>query len=69
MPILKEKPILKPKPPCNGCDFCDDCREDGLYLLGYNDKYYCHDCFSKKAQNWPKSKPSSANVDVFGLQV
>jgi len=25
-----------------------------LYLLGYNNKYYCKQCFAKKAENWPK---------------
>lgn len=55
-PVLKEKPVLGPKPPCGGCDFCGDLREDGLYLLGYKEKYYCVECFRKTAQGWPRPK-------------
>ncbi len=53
---LREKPILKPKPPCLGCDICHDFDDPKFYVLGYDDKYRCVKCFKEWAQNWPKRR-------------
>lgn len=46
----------RPKPLCTGCSKCGDCREDGLYALAPDEKYYCADHFFERARRWPKPK-------------
>lgn len=66
MPILKEKPKAN-LPPCKGCDTCGDYRplDDVLYMLGYDNKWYCNACFMKIAVRWPKAQGPKPQVVVF----
>ena len=63
MPVLREKPKLKPKPICLGCDHCGRDSEDEFYALAPNDKYYCKDCFFGLARKWKRPRRKSGTEE------